>query len=99
MCIYNMVNIYRADSFEWDEANINHVARHHVTPDEVEELFEAPRYITRSHQHRYSALGRTATGRFLYCVFVEAVNRKDIRIITARDMTWSERKLYGRKIK
>ncbi len=28
--------------FEWDDDNIAHLARHGITPDEVEELFEGP---------------------------------------------------------
>ncbi|BCV20416.1 hypothetical protein [Moorella sp. Hama-1] len=26
-------------SFDWDAGNINHIARHHLTPGEVEEAF------------------------------------------------------------
>ena len=93
-----MVNIYRADRFEWDDVNIDHIARHNVTPDEVEEIFDGPRYIVRSQQGLYNAYGRTASGRYLFCVFVEARDGESVRIITARDMTETERKLYWRKI-
>jgi hypothetical protein len=33
---------------EWDEANIEHLERHGITPDEVEEMFEGRTVRRRS---------------------------------------------------
>ena len=36
-----------AAAFEWDEANVENIARHRFTPEEVEEIFEGPRKVRR----------------------------------------------------
>ncbi len=87
----------RIEDFDWDEINRRHLARHRVTPDEVEEVFVNPLYLRRSHSGRYIAYGKTAEGRFLLVVF--ELRGKIIRVVTARDMTSKEKRLYRRRIK
>ena len=82
--------------FEWDDDNIGHIARHHFTPDEIEEVFENPHRIRRGRQNRYLALGETLDGRLSFVVFRKRPGGT-IRVITARDMNSSERRLYRRK--
>ncbi len=36
------MSIMDAADFEWDDDNIDHLARHGITAEEVEELFEGP---------------------------------------------------------
>jgi uncharacterized DUF497 family protein len=82
-------------SFEWDEGNIEHVARHQLSPGEVEEVFDARYVVLRGRDGRYVVLGQTVTGRYL---FVVVENWSGIgRVVTARDMGNSERRLYKRK--
>ena len=88
----------KIENITWDEDTTDHISRHAVSPEEVEEvLFNAsdlPR-IMRGKENRYLAYGKTSAGRFLLVVLIIA-NRKT-RIITARDMTDREKKFYRRK--
>jgi uncharacterized DUF497 family protein len=82
----------------WDDDTADHISRHAVSPEEVEEVLfndsDLPR-IMRGKENRYLAYGKTNAGRFLLVVMIIA-NRKT-RIITARDMTDGEKKFYRRK--
>jgi uncharacterized protein len=82
--------------FEWDDDNIVHVERHRFTPEEVEEVFAGDHRVRRTRQQRYIALGETLDGRLALVVFRRLPGRL-IRVITARDMDDSERRLFRRK--
>ncbi len=86
------------DSFEWDEDNINHIARHRVTPDEAEEIFIGPYALFKTRGGRYLALGRTIMGRYLICVFEKFSGPTRARVITARDMEDREKRLYKQRV-
>jgi uncharacterized protein len=86
----------RRFEFEWDDGNVGHIAHHNVTPGEAEEVFESKYYLTRTWNSRYIAMGHTGAGRYLICVF-ERIGSGLIRIVTARDMSEGDRKLYKRK--
>lgn len=82
----------RLRHLDWDEANIAHIARHNVTPGEVDEAFEEKHLIFKSRDGRYMLLGRSAAGRYLMVAF--AVKVGVARVITARDMNNAEKKRY-----
>jgi uncharacterized DUF497 family protein len=88
----------RIENITWDEDMAEHISRHAVSPEEVEEVLfndsDSPR-IMRGKENRYLVYGKTNAGRFLLVVLIIA-NRKT-RIITARDMTDREKKFYRRK--
>jgi len=88
----------RIENITWDEETAEHISRHAVSPEEVEEVLfndsDSPR-IMRGKDRRYLAYGKTNAGRFLLVVLIIA-DRKT-RIITARDMTDREKKFYRRK--
>ncbi|GAB4422974.1 MAG: hypothetical protein Fur0044_20980 [Anaerolineae bacterium] len=73
--------------------------KHGVEIEEVEEVIElGPVYYRgprgkRSGENLYKAYGQTTTGRYLFVVFIYKLNRKAL-ILSARDMTEVERKLY-----
>jgi uncharacterized protein len=58
--------------FDWDEANIAHIARHGVTPQEVEEvLLNDPidlKVNLRNGEERTEQIGETITGRILQVI-------------------------------
>jgi uncharacterized DUF497 family protein len=86
---------------EWDDANIDHLARHGITADEVEELFEGPTVRRRGGTDapdRYRVLGRTASGRYLALIY-QRLGRGMIRPFTGWDMRPHERDLYDRQVK
>jgi uncharacterized DUF497 family protein len=82
-------------TFEWDESNIGHVARHQYLPDEVEEVFAEGCHVRRSREGRYLAYGRTFAGRMTLAVFQRLPGRR-VRVITAREMSEKERRQYRR---
>lgn len=87
-------------AFDWNEGNINKSqSKHQVFYKETEEIFfNRPLRIYRDTVHsqneeRYVALGVTDKNRKLFIVFV--IRRAKIRIISARDQSKKERKLYA----
>jgi uncharacterized DUF497 family protein len=82
--------------FEWDDDNILHIERHEFTPEEVEEVFAGDHKVRRTRQKLYIALGETLDGRLAFVVF-RRLPRGMVRVITARNMDASERRLFRRK--
>ena len=87
------------EGFEWNEANVSkNWLTHHVSPTEAEQVFlNRPLLVANDPKHsagekRYYVLGRTDQGRMLFIAFT--VRRTSIRVISARDMSRSERKMY-----
>jgi len=82
--------------FEWDDDNIFHIERHAFTPEAVEEVFAGDHKVRQTRQKRYIALGETLDGRLTFVVF-RRLSAGLVRVITARDMDASERRLFRRK--
>ena len=82
--------------FEWDDDNIFHIERHQFIPEEVEEVFAGDHKVRRTRLKRYIALGETLDGRLALVVF-RRLSGGRLRVITARDMDASERRLFRRK--
>lgn len=80
--------------FEWNGRIVQKIIQKHgVFPHEVEEIFQGKAKV-RAYMDIYHALGVTSDGKYLFVVFRK---RKDsIKVITARPMTESEKRLYGR---
>jgi uncharacterized DUF497 family protein len=88
----------RLIEIEWDEESINHIWRHHVEPEEVEETLEGRYIFRRGREGTYYVLGRALSGRYLFTV----LGRKQsgtYRVVTARDMSLAERQWFRRKVK
>lgn len=92
-----MYHDMRIRSFDWDKHNMAHVGKHHVDTDEVEEVFEGRHHLFRTGDGRCGVLGRSGAGRQLFVVF-EHHGQGTARVVTARDMTSPEKKLYRRKV-
>ena len=73
--------------FDWDEANEAHVARHNITPEEVEQVFANDPMDLGADvvdgEERYTAVGQTKRLRVL--VLVWTMRGDAIRPITAFD--------------
>jgi uncharacterized DUF497 family protein len=82
--------------FDWDDDNVAHIERHQFSPEEVEEVFAGDYKVRRARQKLYLALGETLDGRLAFVVF-RRLSGGMIRVITARDMDDSERRLFRRK--
>ncbi len=84
------------DIFEWDEGNIEHILRHNIIPDEVEEACANKPYVRKSADRRYLVYGITDSGRYIFIVGINK-GKGIFRTITARDMTEREKYLYKRR--
>ena len=95
----DMKLLFDCTGFEWDKHNSEKIwLKHQVSPSESEQMFfnlplvvaDAVKYS--GIENRYYALGRTDANRQLFVVF--AVQANNIRIISSRDMSRKERKVY-----
>jgi uncharacterized DUF497 family protein len=84
--------------FEWDEANIEHISRHKVIPEEAEQVFfDTNNALDEDIKHstvekRFIIIGETQKGRLLYQVFTKRGDK--IRVISSRDINKRELALY-----
>ena len=74
----------------WDEFNTAHIAKHHVTVDEVEEACQTYIYIDETYGHRYLLVGKSKAGRLISVVLSKKLT--GYYIVTARDSSRGERK-------
>jgi hypothetical protein len=92
--------LLQAKEFDWDVGNLEkNWLKHGVSPLECEEVFfnqplvVAPDDVHSAQEERYYVLGRTDANRHLYVVFT--LRGHKIRVISARNMSRKERKIYG----
>jgi len=85
--------------FDWDEGNADkNWESHKVSPREAEQVFlNRPLIVADDVKHsgterRYFALGQTDENRPLFVAFT--LRGDSIRVISARDMSRRERKVY-----
>lgn len=82
--------------FEWDDDNVLHIERHQFSHEEVEEVFAGDYRVRRTRHKLFIALGETLDGRLAFVVF-RRLPKGLIRVVTARDMDDSERRMFRRK--
>ncbi len=85
--------------YEWDDANMAHIARHNVTPDEAEQAMADPQRVVlpsydTTAEARFAFVGVTDAGRALFVVLT--LRGDQFRVVTARDAHRSERRQYER---
>ena len=84
--------------FNWDKYNIQkNWEKHKVSPVESEQAFFNQPLIVKDIKHsqkeeRFYVLGRTDKDRRLFIAFT--IRKKQIRIISSRDMNKKEREIY-----
>ncbi len=82
--------------FDWDAANVDHVAQHGVTTEECEQAYRnGPLVIERQkrkRERRRLCLGETNTGRLL--TFVVTERKGKVRFVTAYPMHPQQREIY-----
>ena len=90
--------------FDWDEANIEHIAEHEVSPGEAEQVitnepFEID-FQRYEEEDRISELGETDSGRIL--IVVSTMRGSALRVVTAYPASKAMRLEYifekGRRI-
>jgi uncharacterized DUF497 family protein len=83
---------------EWDDENIEHIARHNVTPEEVEDVCYGSHLSERVGGGRYVLSAKSATGRYLNVV-IQRIGRGLFRPITAFEMSDSYKMRYRKRFK
>ena len=87
----------RIHGFIWTPDRIEHIARHGVTPEEVEEVCWGKAFVQRAKSEGdnpvYYVLGQTAAGRYLFCVMIRFPDGNGYPV-TAREMTTKEKRRY-----
>ena len=54
----------RIDEIEWTVDRAEHIGRHAITPDEVEDVLASARIFKRGRGGAYDAWGQTESGRY-----------------------------------
>lgn len=85
----------RIEGLAWDEEAEEHIRRHHVTMDEVEEAVQNVGYAQKSRGY-LMILGKTGAGRYLTAVLDDQGDGLWYPV-TARPMKESERRLLARR--
>ena len=85
--------------YDWDKNKaVANLSKHGVSFEEAKTVFEDPLYVDfydPDHsfgEHRFILLGESVQGRLLFVSYMERNN--GIRLISAREATLSERKVY-----
>jgi uncharacterized DUF497 family protein len=85
--------------FIWSQDRVNHIARHGVQPEEVEEVCFGRSLVQRAKSSGknplYYVLGQTSSGRHLFCVVIQFPGGEGFPV-TARSMTQKEKERYNR---
>lgn len=97
-----MIDWSQIEGFDWDDGNDRKSARKHdVSQTEAEQVFfNEPLLVLEDRRHgqdelRLHALGRTDEGRRLHVTFTLRGDGTLLRVISARDMSRTERTAYA----
>ena len=82
--------------FEWNDWNIEHIGRHSVTPQEVEEACFNQPICRRARQSLYLVYGQSDAGRYLFIV-LRYKSKGIVYAITARPMSENEERYYRKE--
>lgn len=99
-----MIDLSKIVGFDWDDGNTRKNEKHSVSTAESEQVFfNAPLSMLGDQKHsalesRFYALGKTDEGRLLHIAFTLRAAGAKIRVISARDMSRQERKIYEQAI-
>lgn len=87
------------ESLEIDDHILDKIeSKHGISLVEVEEAcLSEKRHVRRSREGLYKFFGQTLAGRYMLAVLVH-LERGNWRIVTAREMTDNERRLYNRAV-
>ena len=97
-----MIDWTQIKGFDWDAGNgRKSVDKHDVSQAEAEQVFfNAPLLVVEDQKHsgaepRLHALGHTDEGRHLHISFTLRGGGTHLRVISARDISRKERKIYA----
>lgn len=88
--------------FVWNEKNIDHIARHGISPSEAEYVVERARqpYPQMVGDDRRLVVGRLAEGQYVQVVYVPSRSIPGaVFVMHARPLTDAEKRRFRRRIK
>lgn len=77
----------------WDEWNREHIKKHNITVDEVEEAYILYELVARTRKGRSEIISRIRNGRMI-TVFVSYERQPGPYVVSARDSSKKERSIY-----
>ena len=87
----------KIDNFIWPIERVEHIARHGVTPEEVEDACFGKSLVRRAKSEGenpvYYIQGQTESGRYLFCVVIRFPDGHAYPV-TAREMTAKEKRRF-----
>lgn len=83
----------RIDDLIIDADRVEHIARHHVTAEEAEQVVFGSPVVRRSREGRYRMIGQTDSGRYP-CVIVAPRGGGVFGLVTARVASAAEQRIY-----
>jgi uncharacterized protein len=83
--------------FDWDDANIEKVARHQVRPDEAEQAVDDPHALSvqayaAGGEVRFGLMGATVEGRVLVVIYTWRGDQR--RVVTAFPVNPRQERVY-----
>lgn len=84
--------------FRWNDWNLDHIARHGVTPEEAEQVILHPRkpYPEHREDDKWLIWGRGKGGRLLQVIYLLEEDAT-IYVIHARPLTDREKRRYRKR--
>jgi uncharacterized DUF497 family protein len=91
--------VHWIDSLEIDDEILNKIeSKHGISFREVEEAcFSEFLHVRRSREGLYKLFSRTTAGRYILVVLVN-LGKGTWKVVTARDLTVNERRLYNKAV-
>ncbi|MEK6690866.1 MAG: BrnT family toxin [Nitrospirota bacterium] len=86
-------------SIKWTDKSIEHIGRHAISPEEVEEACfnkDNPPFVKSGRENLHYVFGKTYSGKLLFIV-VRFIRPGEVRVITARNMNVWERDYFKRR--
>ncbi|TET42158.1 MAG: hypothetical protein E3J66_04085 [Dehalococcoidia bacterium] len=88
----------KIEELEWDDQNIEHIAKHEVTPQEVEDVCFGLHISQRVGERRHVLSGQSSAGKYLNVV-VERLGGQRFRPITAFEMSDNYKRTYKKRLR
>jgi uncharacterized DUF497 family protein len=85
--------------FRWNEWNIEHLARHGVSPEEAERVIRNARrpYPVQREEEKWLVWGPNSGGRLLQLIYLVGDDDDAIYVIHGRDLSPTEKRRYRRR--
>lgn len=83
---------------EWDDKNVEHIARHNVSPAKVEDVCFGLHISIREGNQIYILSGQSLNGRYLNVV-IKRISKGLFRPITAFEMSENYKRQYRKRLR